>query len=76
MGESSTQDPSYILEHRLVMAEHFDRPLTRVETVHHINDDKAGNRIENLQLRKGRHGKHVAYQCADCGSCNVVAITL
>jgi len=68
---STAQASGYAYEHRLVMARKLGRPLLDTETVHHIDGNTENNSPENLELRQGKHGKHVVMCCLDCGSRNI-----
>lgn len=62
-------------EHRLVMEQYLGRRLRTDEYVHHINDDRYDNRIENLKIVDPvTHGRlhHLKYplikKCVICGT--------
>ncbi|WP_412095795.1 HNH endonuclease [Bacillus haynesii] len=54
----NAQKDGYILEHRFVLAEHLGRPLLDCECVHHKDENKLNNSIDNLEiLSKSEHTK-------------------
>ena len=48
----------YVLEHRLIMEKHLGRYLTSKEVVHHKDNNRQNNDIENLELLCGQ-SEHV-----------------
>lgn len=58
MPEHPANIKGYIYEHRAVMEKYLNRYLNQWETVHHINEIKSDNRLENLFLCS--HPEHSA----------------
>jgi len=53
----SCNSRGYVKEHRLIIEKNLGRYLTGIEEIHHINENKGDNRMDNLRLFDN-HGDH------------------
>jgi HNH endonuclease len=61
MPEHPNAGPTgYVRQHALVMSQHLGRPIAANEVVHHKNEDRTDNRLENLEVmtRSAHHSLH------------------
>lgn len=72
-GHPMAGKTGYLMEHRLIMAEHLGRNLLPSEVVHHLNEDKGDNRLPNLELmtkaehdRTAKTPKSRQHNCPHC----------
>jgi hypothetical protein len=47
---SMARKDGYVMEHRLIVAKTLNRPLLRIEVVHHLDHDPTNNALSNLIL--------------------------
>ncbi len=73
------KDGTYVRRVRLLMQEHLGRPLLPEERVHHINENKLDDRIENLVLcdshseHRTKHSRVIRTEThKQCGVCRIV----
>lgn len=65
----------YVLEHRVVVENALGRLLSDNEIVHHLDENKKNNRLDNLEvMSRSAHTRHHAPRrkmwwptCAECG---------
>jgi hypothetical protein len=63
-----------VLQHREIMEAHIGRRLKRWEVVHHRDEDKRNNSLDNLELTtRPEHSRHhrpeIEYVELECGLC-------
>lgn len=63
----------WLLEHRHIMSEHLGRSLTSDEIIHHKDENKKNNNLDNLELTnrsdhaRGHEDQQCFTQCLQCG---------